>query len=249
MEVTILGSGTGAPSLTRNASGLLVKVEDQNLLFDTGPGILRQLLELGITYHDIDCIFYTHFHTDHTLDLAAILFAAKYGLALRTKKLAIIGPEGLEGFYANLLSLYGDVIVPESYQVALKEIAEQTLDFGAYKIGTMRMLHAPESLGYRIESSGKTVVYSGDTDTCENIVKLGKGADVLILDCSFPDEMKVKGHLTPSEAAEIARECSCRKLVLSHLYPVCQQEQIAEQAKGAFKGEITVAKDLMAITV
>ncbi|MBN2097722.1 MAG: ribonuclease Z, partial [Candidatus Omnitrophica bacterium] len=68
MEVTILGSGTGVPALKRNAAGLLIKVENENLLFDSGPGIIRKLLELGLTYHDIDYIFYTHFHTDHTLD-------------------------------------------------------------------------------------------------------------------------------------------------------------------------------------
>ncbi|MCQ9208171.1 MAG: MBL fold metallo-hydrolase, partial [Omnitrophica bacterium] len=233
--------------LKRNASGLIVKIENENLLFDTGPGIIRKLLELGITYHDIDYIFYTHFHTDHTLDLATFLFAAKYALSLRTKRLTVIGPKGLGRFYTNLLSLYTDVISPEDYKVALREITEQTLDFGAYKITTMPMLHAPESLGYRIESAGKTVVYSGDTDSCENIVKLGQGADVLILDCSFPDQMKVKGHLTAGEAGQIAKECKCKKLVLSHLYPVCRQEQIAEQAKKTFKGKVAVAQDLMTI--
>jgi len=73
--------------------------------------------------------------------------------------------------------------------------------------------------------------------------------DVLILDCSFPDEMKVKGHLTPRETGEIAQECNCKKLVLSHLYPVCNNHDIAKQAKTTFKGEVTIAYDLMAITI
>lgn len=249
MKITILGSGTGTPSLQRNAAGLMINVENQNLLFDTGPGIVRKLLEVGFTYHDIDDIFYTHFHTDHTLDLATFLFAAKYGLSLRTKKLTIIGAGGLEKFYLNLINLYGEVIKPEAYEVVLREIAEDSLNFGTYQIKTMRMLHTPESLGYRIESKGKAVVYSGDTDVCENIVRLGKNADLLIVDCSFPDEMKVEGHLIPSEAGRIAKECDCKKLVLTHLYPVCQSDILTKQAKKVFTGEICLASDLMAFTI
>ena len=249
MQITILGSGTGAPSLERNAAGLIVKIENKNLLFDSGPGTVRRLLEIGVTYHDIDSIFYTHFHTDHTLDLATFLFAARYAASLRTKTLELIGPQGLERFYNALLDLYGDVIRPQAYHVRLREVGEQSLDFGTYRIKTMQMEHAPESLGYRIESDAGALVYSGDTDTCANIVKLGQAEDVLILDCSFPDEMKVKGHLVPEEAARIAGECNCKRLVLSHLYPVCEQEKLIRQAKKVFKGEVVVASDLMRLSL
>lgn len=249
MQVIILGSGTGAPSLRRNAPGLIIRRENQNLLFDTGPGIIRRLLEIGITYHDLDYIFYTHFHTDHTLDLASLLFAAKYALSLRTKKLNIIGPQGLERFYSSLLNLYGDVIRPEAYEVRLEEVGEQAIEAAGCEIRAMPMEHAPESLGYRVEAGGKAVAYSGDTDVCENIVKLGQNADILILDCSFPDEMKVKGHLIPREAAQIAKNCNCKKLVLSHLYPVCQEDKMAEQAAKGFTGGIAVASDLMTFSV
>lgn len=243
-----MGSGTGTPSLKRNASALVIKAEDENLIFDTGPGIIRKLLEIGISYHDINYIFYTHFHTDHTLDLAYFLFAAKYAASLRTKNLTIIAPQGLEKFYNALLNLYGDVISPEAYEVNLREIGEETFKFSTHRISTMRMQHTPESLGYRIESDGKVIAYSGDTDVCENIVKLGKNADVLILECSFPDEMKVKGHLIPREAGRIAQLCNCNKLVLSHLYPVCQEDDIARQTKKVFRGEVIVAYDLMKLT-
>ncbi|NQS99882.1 MAG: MBL fold metallo-hydrolase [Candidatus Omnitrophica bacterium] len=245
MEITILGSGTGTPSLSRGASGLMVKIANKNLLFDTGPGVIRSLLEIGVTYHDIDDIFYSHFHTDHTLDLASLLFAAKYALSLRTKELTISGPKGLAEFYRRLLDLYGEVISPEAYRINLREIGAQSLVTTEYKVVTEHLQHVPESLGYRIESNGRVVVYSGDTDVCENIVSLAQDADLLILECSFPDEMKVKGHLVPRQAAQIASNSNCRKLVLTHLYPVCQEDQILRQAKAAFKGEIVVAEDLM----
>jgi ribonuclease BN (tRNA processing enzyme) len=249
MEITILGSGTGMPSLKRNASGISIKIEKDNLLFDTGPGTIKRLLEIAITYHDINYIFYTHFHTDHTLDLATLLFAARYPLSLRTKKLTIFGSPGLEKFYNGLLNLYGDVIRPETYQVILREIKKQTLEFDAFRIDVMPMQHTPESIGYRVESRGKSIVYSGDTDRCQNLVQLGQNADILILECSFPNEIKVPGHLVPQEAGKIAQECNCKQLILLHLYPVCQEDEIMKQAEKNFSGKIIVAYDLMKIAL
>ncbi|MFH1075151.1 MAG: ribonuclease Z [Candidatus Firestonebacteria bacterium] len=249
MEITILGSGTGIPNLQRNAAGILIEVQKERLLFDTGPGIMKKLLESGITYHDIPYVFYTHFHPDHTLDLAVLLFAAKYNLSLRTKKLSIIGPKGLKNLYHGLLNVYGSVLNPEAYQIYLQEIEEQSLTIGSLNIRALHTQHTPESMGYRIESQNAVVVYSGDTEMCENIIALGKDADILILDCSFPNELKAKGHLIPQEAAEIAKACHCKKLILSHLYPVCQPEEAVKQARKIFKeGEVKAAFDLMRFT-
>ncbi|MBN3038489.1 MAG: MBL fold metallo-hydrolase [Candidatus Omnitrophica bacterium] len=249
MEVTILGSGTGTPNLSRNTPGLLVKAAGATLLFDSGAGTLARLLQLGITYHDINYIFYTHFHTDHTLDLASILFAAKYPLSLRTNKLEIIAAPGLRRFYDNLLSLYGNAIQPQAYEINLREVKEETFQKAGFKISTRSMLHAPESLGFRLEQADRSVVYSGDTDFCENIIKLGQKADLLILECSFPDGMKVEGHLTAQEAGKIANACGCKKLVLIHLYPVCQSEEIKSQVRKVFNGQIIVSQDLMAFNL
>ena len=93
------------------------------------------------------------------------------------------------------------------------------------------------------------MVYSGDTDYCDNIVKLGREADVLILECSFPDERKTEGHLTPSLAGKIAREASCKKLLLTHFYPVFQGHDILAECRKEFSGEIILAEDGMKITV
>ena len=69
MKITILGSGTAVPSLRRNSAGVLLQNAGKNYLFDLGYGNVRQLLNLGITYHDIDRIFFTHNHPDHMCDL------------------------------------------------------------------------------------------------------------------------------------------------------------------------------------
>lgn len=250
MELTIIGSGTGVPSLKRSSPGIIVSIEGENLLFDSGPGIMRKLLEIEITYHDIDRIFYTHLHTDHINDLAAFLFATKNSFSLRRKDLEIIGPPGLKLFYQKLQELYGDAIYIQSYQIMLNEVLNETINYNNYHLTTKPLSHTPSSIGYRIEDAkGNAIVYSGDTDYCSEIVNLALEANLLILECSLPDDMKVKGHLTPSVAGRIASEANCQKLILTHLYPVCENRNIETECRKAFPGEVIVAYDLMKVKV
>ena len=66
LTVTILGSGTCVPSLQRGSCSVLVQIGNQHLLFDSGPGTMRRLLEAGTTIFDLDYLFYSHFHPDHS---------------------------------------------------------------------------------------------------------------------------------------------------------------------------------------
>ena len=112
------------------------------------------------------------------------------------------------------------------------------------------MNHTEISLGYRItDSRGRSVVYSGDTDFCESLVELAKGADVLICESAFPDDLKVSGHLTPSLAGEIAEEAEVKKLVLTHFYPECEGTDLAEQCRKTYQGPLVLAEDFMEIEV
>jgi ribonuclease BN (tRNA processing enzyme) len=250
MEVTTVGSGTGVPSLKRASPAILVSIEGEYLLFDSGPGIIRKLLELNLTYHDINRIFYTHLHPDHINDLAAFLFATKNTLSPRRKELEIIGPPGLKVFYQKLLELYGDTIYVQSYQIMLNEVLNETINYNNYRLITTALSHTSSSIGYRIEDvEGKAVVYSGDTDYCREIVNLASKANLLILESSLPDNMKVKGHLTPSVAGRIASEANCQKLILTHLYPICNSYDIEGECRRVFSGDITVAYDLMKVRV
>ena len=112
------------------------------------------------------------------------------------------------------------------------------------------MDHQPESVAYRVESDdGKSVVISGDTDYCPDLVELARDVDVLVIESALPDEMKAKGHLTPSLAGRIGREANCKKMVLTHLYPVCDTIDIAQQCKKEYQGELLIAEDSMEISI
>lgn len=249
MELTIIGSGTGAPSKTRAYPCTLIKVKNKHLVFDTGPGSLRQLLLAGVTYADVDYIYYSHFHPDHSLDLVSFLFAMKYDSPARTKPLYITGPCGLHKFHQGLVSVYGNTITPKTFDLHLKEIESGELTYDGWKITAEPVRHSSQSIGYRIESSaGRTIAYSGDTDYCDGIILLAKNTDLLVLECSFPDDNKIEGHLTPLLCAQIAQKAQCKKLILTHLYPVCSEAiknnaPLLAELKTIYDGEIVIAED------
>lgn len=248
MEIIVLGSGTGVPSLKRGAPGLVVKIEREILLFDSGPGTLNRLLMVGIDYRKLDYIFYTHFHPDHIAELVPFLFACKYHSSPRTKSLKIIGPKGMENLYFSLLEVYGEWITPVKYTVELTELDNNPYTGKGWTIYTKPLKHTDPCIGFRIDEDGKSLVYSGDTEYCHEIVELAKNTDMFILECSFPTERhRIKGHLTPKLAGKIARESGCKHLVLTHLYPICDKYNIIPECRKEYKGKLTIAKDLLKI--
>lgn len=271
MKVTFLGSGTGVPYAKRASPGILVENGNTRLLMDSGPGALRQLAKLGITPHQINYALYTHFHPDHTSDFIFLLFASKYQITsplkggltkatqefirrhktgFRTAPLTVIGPKGLKKFYQGILDLYYKWVVPTTYKLTLKEVLESSFKIGNLRISTSEMKHEKYSIGYRLTTpAGKSLVYSGDTEYCPNIVKLGKKADVLVLEASAPEEVAMPYHLNPLTSSRIAREAQPKKLLLTHLYPVCDEHNIARQVKRHWPGKVEVARDFTRINL
>lgn len=217
MKVRILGTGCAVPSLRRLSSSCLVLTAWGNILIDIGPSVVRRLLEFGYTVNDIDLILLTHFHPDHTVDLPAFLFACNYGESERTKKLTIVGGKGVRPFCRSLDRLY-PWIRPLKYEMAIKTLRGSTWRQEGISFTTAAMKHRDESIGVRIEEKGKSAVFSGDTDYAPGLIKLASGADLLIVECSFP-ERKAKGHLNLSTLLPIVREAKPKRVLMSHLYP------------------------------
>jgi len=250
MKLYVLGSGTCIPTVERGPSGLALASGSHLIFFDGGGGSLRQMVRLGLDYRQVDFLCLTHFHPDHVSDLVPFLFALNYTVDfIRLLPLHIIGPPGLENFYSQMRGIFGQWIASKNYNLYLHQTTEDRLDFSDFAIETLPMRHADASIGFRVEAGGKSIVYSGDTDYCENIVRLGKDADLLILECSFPDERKAVGHLTPTIAGRIAREASCKRLLLTHFYPVFQGHDILKESQNEFSGEILLAEDGMKINI
>ena len=131
------------------------------------------MLDVGITYRDVDLLLYTHIHPDHISDLVPILFACKYADLPREKELVCVGGPGFKRHFEKTKRIYGSWIDPQTYHLTIKEISQNLFSFRDVKIFSKPMAHLPESVGYRIEfKDGKSLAISGDTDYCRNIVDL-----------------------------------------------------------------------------
>jgi ribonuclease BN (tRNA processing enzyme) len=251
MEITVIGSGTCVPSLRRAAPCVLADTGSETILLDTGPGSIRQLLKAGITINAIDVIVYSHFHADHTADMVPFIFASKYSPGtVRNRDLTIIGPPGLQEFYQCFIKAYGHWIIPEHFVIHWIEAESKSIEFPSFIIKTAPTLHSDKSMAVRVESkTNASVVYSGDSDYCESLVSLAHNADLLILECAFPEHMKCEGHLIPSLAGKIAGNAHCKRLLLTHFYPPCDEADLLTPLRTEFSGEVLLAEDLMKITV
>lgn len=252
IRVTILGSGTCVPSLQRSACAALIQTADFNLLLDAGPGTMHRLLAAGITVFDVTHVLFSHFHPDHTGEMATLLFANKYPDGhRRTRRLTLMGGAGFADFFHRMKGVYGEWIQldPERFEIVELDnaaIGSRRCDGFTLTWGPVR--HNPESTAYRVTGpAGRSVVYSGDTDRCDSLVELAQGADILVCESAMPDERKVPGHLTPSEAGAIASRAKVGRLVLTHLYPACDDVDIVRQCRRTWSGALTVASDLITL--
>jgi ribonuclease BN (tRNA processing enzyme) len=246
MRIYLVGTGTGVPSLERNPACIYTEFAGKRAIFDSGPGTLKNILKFGADRLNLDFIFYTHLHLDHVADLASILFAARIPPDVRQKPLTVYGPSKLKDYYNKILELYGKTIYDNEYPLDVREIEEQRIDIAGHEISTAVLRHHGGGMGYRIVTpEGKVMVYSGDTGYCPAIVELSKGADILFLECSFPDDLKMEGHLTPSTAGKIAEEAKVKKLVLVHMYPICDKYDLEALCRKEYGGEVITGRDMM----
>jgi len=254
MHAIVIGSGTALPRNDRGSPCIAVVLEGKVLLLDLGPGTLRQLTRVGIHHEQIDHVFLTHFHPDHTADLIHLLFATRNpGVLKRRKPFTITGPPGTIRLIAALQAAYPDWLTLPTEIMAAKEFDMQTnerRDYGGFAVIATPVDHTPHSLAYRIQDrQGKALVYSGDTGLCREMVDLAQGADMAILEASFPDGQECEGHLTPSQAGQMATQAGVPRLVLVHFYPECLAADAAAQCRRTYSGELTLGEDLLSLRV
>lgn len=252
MELYLLGTGTCAPNPRRAPSGYFLAIGPTRFLIDPGPGALSRAAAAGIDPFDIEAIVLTHHHLDHSADLMPYLFSYKNCVANRPRRdTRIIAPEGFTDVFGKLLDVYRQWVLSDEYSVSVEEMTEASVEFPGVVISSAPMLHGANAIGYKFEKKGgPALAYSGDTGYCEEIVKLAEGADLLLLECSYPDGAGVEGHLTPSEAAQVALRSGAKKLALTHFYPETDTDAAKKVISDAgYGGEIIIGEDGMKITV
>jgi ribonuclease BN (tRNA processing enzyme) len=254
LRVTILGSGTCVPSLARSSCAVLVEIGAARILMDAGPGTMRRLLEAGVTIFDLSHILFSHLHPDHTGEFVPLLFATKYPDETRRKApLQVVAGKGFATFFDGLKEVYGRWIELPEAVFSIRELdtsGPDSIQFEGFSLTSRPMNHSPESVAFRLTTpTGHSLVYSGDTDVTPELAALAAEADLLICECAMPDEAKVPGHLTPSEAGRLANEAKVKQLILTHFYPECETVNIAAQCRQTYPGALMLAQDLTTIEI
>lgn len=250
MRLTVLGSGSNVHP-KRAAAGYLVET-DQLLLFDFGPRTLRNLIAVGADRHRLQHLFLTHHHMDHFSDFFTFFFDALYHSKFVAPRpaLTIYGPRGTRRLFGALLKvLPGFSSAP--FRVTVTELTDRTVTLGRTRITARTVAHSPSlhCQGYRVEHGGASWAYSGDAEYCDGLVALCRGADVAVLDCSFPVQRPGKGHMHARDCGRAAREAGVKRLLLSHFYPVAERYDVKAQAGREFGGRITMARDRLRVEI
>jgi len=246
LKATILGSGTLVPQADRGTPGLVVEAAGEKLLFDSGSGTLYRAAQAGYDWRGFSQLFYTHFHPDHTLDLVSLLFAGNHAPGAGGQKLTVYGPQGLGDFVESLYSAW-PALTPKNYCLQLEELSHGRVVAGesGWKVTAAKVSHTEaESLAYRVSEGSQSLVYSGDTGYCNSLVELCRGAELLICECSCPEGWEVPGHLNPAGVARLARESGVSRVLITHVYPPADPEELARCCQKECSSPVTAARDL-----
>ena len=246
MKLTAIGTGTAAPSPARVSAAYLVEAGDVRLLLDCGSGAVHRMAQLGLDWMGITHLALTHFHADHTTDIATLLFAWRYGaIPWRQVPIVVYGPVGTGEVIARIDAAFGGAFGTLGFGIEVREIAEgePVAPGDGVQLISRRVPHTAESVAYSIQAGGRRVVYTGDTGRDPALGAWAAGCDLLLTECSLPDSMKMATHLTPEDCGELAAAANPRMLVLTHFYPPVETVDIRAIVARRYAGPVVLASD------
>jgi len=280
VQAITLGTGSPLPDPNRAGPATLVRAGGLDLLFDCGRGVLMRLSAVPVGVGGLATVFLTHLHSDHVSDLNDLI-TTHWITSMAPTTLRVVGPEGTQAFVDRTLAVMRDDIgyrvghhedLTWEPMVEVTEIPERDpadADGGStvvFEQGDVRVLAAPTdhrpvhpTVGYRVESEGRSVVLAGDTKPCAGLDALCAGADLYIQTVvrrsaiealPLPRLLDVLDyHSDLAEAAATATRAAVGALVLTHPVPApppgsdLAAEWVAEAAEG-FAGTVLLAEDL-----
>jgi ribonuclease BN (tRNA processing enzyme) len=246
MRITTVGTGTAAPHAKRAQSGTLIEVGPVCLLVDCGSAVVLRMAELGLQWQRITHVANTHFHADHTTDIANLIYAWRYGqLPPRKERVELIGPPGFLDLLKAMKAAFGEGLLDSPPPITIVDLPpdlEHELAEGVV-LQSHKVPHTDESVAYSVSGHGRRVVVSGDTGFDPGLGVWAEGCDVLLCECSLPDAMALPLHLTPRQCGAIAAIAQPKRLVLTHFYPPVESEDIAAQVAEHFGGPLVCSYD------
>jgi len=274
MRTILLGTGAPPPNPKRRGPATLIVAGDsERFLVDAGSGVGVQLMQAGVRPYDWPPVFITHHHSDHTIDLAHLLITR--WIVGQNAPFEVYGPAGSRRQMDKLLDwMRLDIELRREHmqerqppEVRVTEIEEgQVLERDGLRVSAFLVEHDPvkPAFGYRFDGEGRSLVISGDTRPCENLMKLSHGVDVLIHECcemartswtpgcGWPTvEEKIRDlasyHTQPDEIGRVAEGARPKRLVMTHLMPGSEPGELKGAAEKYFRGPVVVGDDLLEV--
>ena len=246
MRLTTLGTGTVSLSQTRVCAGHLVEGGDVRLLMDCGSGVAHRLAQLGLDWAGITHVAFSHFHTDHISDFPTLVQAWRYGqLPPRAEVLTVVGPAGTAALLGHMADLHGTWLLDPGFPIAVVELVPGAI----HELGTgmaidcVKVPHSEESVAYSIRRGGRRLVYTGDMGYDPMFAEWARGTDLLLCECSLPEELAIDSHLTPARCGALAAAALPKHLVLTHFYTPVERMDVRGAVAAHYAGPVSLAED------
>ena len=248
MDVTIVGCSGSFAGPRSPASSYLVQAEHDgrtwSIVLDLGNGALGAL-QNHIQPYAVDAVLLSHLHVDHCIDMCGLYVMMRYvpGGPGRPA-MPVWGPPGTG---VHLARAYGggdseDVFGTFDFH-DLRD--REPVSVGPFTVTPVRVNHPVEAFGFRVEAHGRTLAYTGDTDTCDELSELMADADLVLADSAFVDgrDSVPDIHLSGRRAAEAAiRAGGVGRLMLTHIPAWNDPEICRDQAAAVWPGKVELAE-------
>ncbi|RDI72825.1 MBL fold metallo-hydrolase [Halopelagius longus] len=248
MRVTFLGTGSAMPLPDRAQTGLLLESDGRTLLVDCGSGVLGRLSATDAGYEGVGTVLLTHHHLDHVADLIPLL---KARWLAGEEHLEVVGPEGTKSLVDDLLDVYDYLQDRVDLQVREVTAGAGSFEVAGFEIEATETRHSIQCLAYRFEGEEGDFVFSGDSEAFEGLANFADGAVALAHDCSFPDDVDVSNHPTPSQLGEVLAGRDIGRVYLTHLYPHTEgrHEEMLDSIGSAYDGDVRFARDGLRVDI
>ena len=272
-QVVLLGTGTPNADPDKWGPAVAVVVDGRSYLVDAGVGVVRRAAAMaakgvrGLEPEDLQRVFITHLHSDHTLGLPDLMLSP--WVLERTAPLEVYGPPGIEEMTRHVEAAWRDDIDMRLFGLEPQSsrgyrAISHVIDAGTVyqdelvRVDAILVAHGswPEAFGFRFETPDRTVVISGDTRPTETLATACAGCDVLVHEVCSAERLATRDaawqtyhhafHTTTEELARIATEAKPGLLVLYHqlYWGATDDDLVREIHEAGYDGPVVSAKDL-----
>ena len=250
MKLTVIGCSGSFAGPDSPASSYLLEHTDADdrtwrVLIDIGSGSFGAL-QAVMDPLQLDAVVISHLHPDHYLDLTGLEVFWAYNERRDLPTLPVWAPADLPARFRSVMGRDTNIpagLTEESFtHHALSDREEFTI--GPLTFLPTHVLHPVEAFAFRITDGQRTLVYSGDTDSCQALGAIAHGADLFLCEAGYiegRDDHFTGVHLTGRRAGQCATASEVGRLVLTHVPPWTDPAVPLAEARETFTGPIDLA--------